>query len=59
MAPAATSALNSPRECPATIAGWKASPITFAFTTLWMKIAGWVTLVCLRSSSLAFETSRP
>ncbi len=52
MAPAATSALNSPRLCPAVMAGRNASPITLAFTTLCRKIAGCVTLVCFRSASL-------
>jgi hypothetical protein len=52
MAPAATRALNSPSEWPATMLGWKASPRTFAFTTLCRKIAGCVTLVCFRSASL-------
>ena len=52
MAPAATKALNSPRLCPATMAGLNASPSTLAFTTLCRKMAGWVTLVCFRSASL-------
>ena len=50
--PAATSALNSPRLCPATMSGWKRSPKHSAKTTEWMKIAGWVTLVCLRASGV-------
>ena len=52
MAPAATSALSSPSECPATMSGRNSSPMALAFTTLCRKMAGCVTSVRFRSSSL-------
>ena len=51
-APAATKAENSPKEWPATMSGWNASPNVFAKITEWRKIAGCVTFVCFRSSSV-------
>ena len=63
-APAATSAAYSPSEWPAATDG--ATPFAFRISstaTACARIAGCVTAVCLRSSSLpskeTFETSRP
>ena len=47
----ATRAENSPKEWPATMLGWKSSS-TEARMTEWRKMAGWVTLVWRRSSSV-------
>ena len=52
MAPAATNAENSPKECPATISGLNSSPNAFARITECRNIAGCVTLVCLNCSSV-------
>ena len=50
-APQATSAENSPRECPATISGLKSAPCDLATATEWMNTAGCVISVRRRSSS--------
>jgi len=47
----ATRAENSPRECPATMSGLKFSMVEARITEC-RKMAGWVTLVCFRSSSV-------
>ena len=52
IAPAATSAENSPSEWPATISGANSSPIVFANITECKNTAGWVTLVCFKSSGV-------
>ena len=41
---------NSPSECPATASGF--TPSALAMMTEWRNTAGWVTLVCLSSSSV-------
>ena len=48
----ATRAENSPSECPATISGRKRSSKLFARITECRNIAGCVTLVCFKSSTL-------
>ena len=52
MAPAATKAENSPSEWPPTMSGLNCSPMYLARMTLWRKMAGCVTRVCLRSSGV-------
>ncbi len=51
-APAATNAENSPNEWPATMSGANSSPSDLANMTECRNMAGWVTLVCLSSSSV-------
>src|SRR3546814_3907345 len=51
-APLATRAENSPRECPAAIEGLNPVPDVRAKITECRKMAGWVTLVCFRASSV-------
>ena len=43
--------LNSPRECPATISGFRFSIVLYAITEC-RNTAGWVYMVCLRSASV-------
>ena len=49
--PFATSAENSPKECPATISGLKSDNV-FAIITECKNTAGWVTLVSFNSSAV-------